>query len=410
MNYERIYKEFINSRLAHPPPEDTYTETHHIVPRALDGADVVENLVRLLPEDHFFAHLLLAKIHGGSMWTPVHRMLNTPIQTGQKRREAYGWARRAFAKAQSESRKGKTKENDPGMARMAETLRGRTKQTHEYLAKMAETKRGRTKETDPGVAKMAESLKGRTKETHSGVAAQASKISGRTKETHLGVAAQARKMSGLTKNDKEYLSKRSQEYTGRRKEDYEHLQRMAETKSFGTYITPFGMFISAKDAAKKAHARAETIRFYCLNPERVITKTAVTKSKQGHGLLTDNMVGKTFHELGWGFIPKDPEYLIEYQKKINRQQKAKKKKLRLPWTNGMATDETIQWWSQLDEIFTVWRKSKMSPRKLAQEFGGVPGKGPWANMVRRFKEMENSGMSPRDWAEWVEFKEGKYSD
>ncbi len=38
-----------------------YTESHHITPRSLGGLDVEENLVRLLPEEHIFIHMLRYK-------------------------------------------------------------------------------------------------------------------------------------------------------------------------------------------------------------------------------------------------------------------------------------------------------------------------------------------------------------
>ena len=73
MDYQRIYSEFIADRKAKPKPEG-YTERHHILPRSLGGGDVAANLIDLTAEDHFFAHLLLAKIHGGGMWFAVQRM------------------------------------------------------------------------------------------------------------------------------------------------------------------------------------------------------------------------------------------------------------------------------------------------------------------------------------------------
>lgn len=49
-------------------------ERHHIVPRALGGSNAKDNIVPLTPREHFVAHLLLAKIHGGKMWFAVVRM------------------------------------------------------------------------------------------------------------------------------------------------------------------------------------------------------------------------------------------------------------------------------------------------------------------------------------------------
>lgn len=40
-----------------------YVESHHIIPRSLGGADVVENLITLLPEEHILMHMLRWKIY-----------------------------------------------------------------------------------------------------------------------------------------------------------------------------------------------------------------------------------------------------------------------------------------------------------------------------------------------------------
>lgn len=71
MDYHRIYLDFIKDRRAKEPGLAGYSEKHHILPRSLGGDDDAENLIRLTPEDHFVAHLLLAKMHGGKMWAPV---------------------------------------------------------------------------------------------------------------------------------------------------------------------------------------------------------------------------------------------------------------------------------------------------------------------------------------------------
>ena len=102
MDYERIYREFIADRKGKPKPEG-YTERHHILPRSLGGGDEPENLISLTAEDHFFAHLLLARIHGGPMWCPVALMIGG-VRRGwraRRSRRAYGWAKRAMARNMS---------------------------------------------------------------------------------------------------------------------------------------------------------------------------------------------------------------------------------------------------------------------------------------------------------------------
>lgn len=104
MNYAKIYKDFISDRRKKEScARLSYYERHHILPRSLGGEDIDENLIDLTPEDHFFAHLLLARIHGGYMWSALFLMSGDRWggRKGLGLRGAYGMARRewsAFAK------------------------------------------------------------------------------------------------------------------------------------------------------------------------------------------------------------------------------------------------------------------------------------------------------------------------
>lgn len=103
MNYERIYAEFIADRRVKEPEKPQYFERHHILPRCLGGGDEPDNLIRLTPEDHFFAHLLLAKIHGGELWAPVAFMVGGSRKDYKPThsRKKYGWVCRALSRAKS---------------------------------------------------------------------------------------------------------------------------------------------------------------------------------------------------------------------------------------------------------------------------------------------------------------------
>lgn len=105
MNYKQVYAAFIEDRRSKVPPVGEYSESHHIVPRCLGGGDEPQNLIQLLPEDHFFAHLLLAKIHGGKLWAPVAFMVdgNRKDYRPTHSRVRYGWVCRAMGKARSGS-------------------------------------------------------------------------------------------------------------------------------------------------------------------------------------------------------------------------------------------------------------------------------------------------------------------
>ena len=77
MNYQRIYDEFIADRRLKEEQLTGYTEKHHILPRSLGGDNSKENLIRLTAQDHYFAHSLLAKIHGDAMWRAFWMMSNS---------------------------------------------------------------------------------------------------------------------------------------------------------------------------------------------------------------------------------------------------------------------------------------------------------------------------------------------
>jgi hypothetical protein len=103
VDYNRVYAEFIKARQAAPPSSAEYVEKHHILPRRLGGGNETANIVRLTAADHFFAHLLLAKIHGGDMWAPLVLMVggNWKSYKPVLSRRIYSWASAAAAKARS---------------------------------------------------------------------------------------------------------------------------------------------------------------------------------------------------------------------------------------------------------------------------------------------------------------------
>lgn len=78
----------------------SYFERHHIRPRSLGGSEDASNLIDLTPEDHFFAHLLLARIYGGYMWSALFLMSGDRWggRRGVGLRGAYGLARREWSK------------------------------------------------------------------------------------------------------------------------------------------------------------------------------------------------------------------------------------------------------------------------------------------------------------------------
>jgi hypothetical protein len=94
---------------------DSYTESHHIVPRSLGGGDEADNLVNLTAREHFVCHWLLVKMTTGQ---EHHKMLNAlrmmrAEKQGQQRyntkitARVYESIKQEYAKLQSETFKGK---------------------------------------------------------------------------------------------------------------------------------------------------------------------------------------------------------------------------------------------------------------------------------------------------------------
>ena len=82
MNYQLLYNKIMQKAHSRSRPIG-YVEKHHIVPKALGGSNNKENIAILTAREHFIAHYLLAKIHGGHMWLPVVIMRKQHEQKGQ---------------------------------------------------------------------------------------------------------------------------------------------------------------------------------------------------------------------------------------------------------------------------------------------------------------------------------------
>ena len=61
MNYLMHYNQLINR--AKTRVLSDYCESHHIIPKCMNGSDDSHNLVNLTPEEHYLAHQLLMKIY-----------------------------------------------------------------------------------------------------------------------------------------------------------------------------------------------------------------------------------------------------------------------------------------------------------------------------------------------------------
>ena len=96
MNLQHIYDSFIAGRRAREGDLCEY-ETHHVMPRCLSGGDEDNNRIRLSYSDHLFAHLLLAKIHGGRPARALLFMLQLERYRGRQSRLAYQISRQGVS-------------------------------------------------------------------------------------------------------------------------------------------------------------------------------------------------------------------------------------------------------------------------------------------------------------------------
>ena len=78
MNYSTIYFQFIENRRCIENNIKGYSEKHHIIPKSRYGSNDPRNIIKLSAKDHIHAHILLAKIYGGSMWYAISYMVNHP--------------------------------------------------------------------------------------------------------------------------------------------------------------------------------------------------------------------------------------------------------------------------------------------------------------------------------------------
>jgi hypothetical protein len=124
MNYQRLYDQLVAKAQKRGTPEG-YFERHHIIPRSMGGSNDKNNLVDFTAREHFIAHFLLAKIHGGTQWAAVTKMSGNKNKSGFLfKSRLYEIARVKNALYVSESQKG-IKKSKESVEKMQQKLTGR---------------------------------------------------------------------------------------------------------------------------------------------------------------------------------------------------------------------------------------------------------------------------------------------
>lgn len=106
MNYKKHY-DLLITRAKHRVLTG-YKESHHVIPRCMDGTDDPENLVELTAREHFVAHLLLLKIYPTSfgLVKAVQMMCCASENQDRSMNRFYGWLRDKFSTEMSRSQSG----------------------------------------------------------------------------------------------------------------------------------------------------------------------------------------------------------------------------------------------------------------------------------------------------------------
>lgn len=229
------------------------------------------------------------KIRGRTKETYAGFMKLSIALTGRTKDE-YEYLRLAGLK-----RKGRTKKNNSGYKTISEKLTGRNKENTPYIAEMAEKLRGRTKETHPYLASK---IKGKTKENNAQLAKISKALKGRTKETHTGVAQMAEKLRGRTKETHSSIAKMAETLTGRTALTTSGLLTTALKLSKGIYITPFGNFYSENMCVVSLNSSYAGRYCTIYNNDIANNNGQVSMCIE----FLSNYEGKTYKELGFGFI------------------------------------------------------------------------------------------------------------
>jgi hypothetical protein len=68
MDYKQVYDRIISFAVKRNLPKKgiTVVETHHIIPKSCGGSNQKNNLVTLIPKEHYLCHLLLERIYRGT--------------------------------------------------------------------------------------------------------------------------------------------------------------------------------------------------------------------------------------------------------------------------------------------------------------------------------------------------------
>lgn len=85
MNYKKIYDRLIEDAKINPKSE-LYKESHHIIPKCMNGSNDKDNIILLTARQHYLAHWLLYKIYKTSSLVHAWNLMSV-VGIGQEKRK-----------------------------------------------------------------------------------------------------------------------------------------------------------------------------------------------------------------------------------------------------------------------------------------------------------------------------------
>jgi len=105
MDYKKIYNNIIERGKTARVLE--YSEKHHIIPKCMNGSDVISNISVLTPKEHYLAHYLLMKIHNTPELICAFRMMCISMKNHNRiHAKRYEYLKIKHSKAMSELQHG----------------------------------------------------------------------------------------------------------------------------------------------------------------------------------------------------------------------------------------------------------------------------------------------------------------
>jgi len=242
MDYNKVYKRIIdNAKSLNRSKKNGYFERHHIIPKCLDGDNSSNNIVLLTAKEHFICHKLLCFIYPNSK--PLYFAF---------------WA-------------------------MCNQLSGDVMRTYKISSRTYN-------EAKSNFAKVNSTL-------HKGKKLSTAHVTLITER----MLSDKNPMKGKIGELNPLFNRPRPDSVKKRISDTKKLNPTKNASFKGMFVTPKGTFFTLREASVAHNLDASVISERCkgVNNSKVISKKSIAFSKD---LLPEHL-GKTYAELGWGFIP-----------------------------------------------------------------------------------------------------------